>query len=340
MSTDSFRISSVIPAAPRDVYRAWLDSAGHTRMTGSKATVEPHVGGRHTAWDGYIFGEHVELVPERRIVQTWTTTEFPPDSPPSRVEIHLEPEGSGTRITVVHTEIPPGMGGSYETGWQQFYFEPMRQYFSQLAEEVPEPDPPTVQVPLTEAYAAAGSAPGAFGAALARGAADEDDDGLDDDHHDGASAAAGDDGDDGDDDDDDVDGVDDDAGVEETQAAQVVNIGVAEDDDGDEDGDDEGADDDDDDPEPAAQLTREATKRAPKRTATKNATKKASKKATKKATKKAAKKATKKAAKKTTKTRAAKKGAAKKATKKGAKRGVAKKAAKKKTAKKAGKARR
>ena len=41
MATDSIRVSTVIPAHPERVYRAWLDAGEHGAFTGSKATGEP-----------------------------------------------------------------------------------------------------------------------------------------------------------------------------------------------------------------------------------------------------------------------------------------------------------
>ncbi len=126
---DSLRLTTFLPATPRQVYQTWLDSKGHTAFTGAKAEVEARVGGRHRAWDDYITGRVLELEVNRRIVMTWRTTEFPSGSPDSRVEVLLEPEKSGTRLTLLHSQIPPGDGPKYDEGWQENYFEPMGEYF-------------------------------------------------------------------------------------------------------------------------------------------------------------------------------------------------------------------
>ena len=80
---NEFTISTVLPAPPEKVFRAWLSSEGHTAMTGSPARIEPRVGGAFTAWDGYISGRTAALKPYTRIVQDWRTTEFPDGSPDS-----------------------------------------------------------------------------------------------------------------------------------------------------------------------------------------------------------------------------------------------------------------
>ncbi len=130
MGTETIQVSGVIHASPERIYQAWLDSEEHTRFTGGKASVESGIGGRFTAWDGYIEGTTIELEPGRRIVQAWRTTEFPSESPDSRVEIHLEPVDDGTRIFLLHSEIPTGQGSQYEQGWKEHYLEPLARYFA------------------------------------------------------------------------------------------------------------------------------------------------------------------------------------------------------------------
>jgi activator of HSP90 ATPase len=127
---DSFTISAIIPASAEKIYEAWLSSEGHSLMTGSQAEVQAGIGGAFKAWDGYIWGKTLELDPHRRIVQAWRTSEFPEDSPDSHVEILLEEIAEGTKITLVHTNIPVGQAESYKEGWDDFYFTPMRAYFS------------------------------------------------------------------------------------------------------------------------------------------------------------------------------------------------------------------
>lgn len=59
-------------------------------------------------WDGYIEGIDEELEPGRRIVHSWRATEFPPDSPDSRLEIVLEGVEGGARITLHHGSLAEG----------------------------------------------------------------------------------------------------------------------------------------------------------------------------------------------------------------------------------------
>ena len=125
----SFSLSATFPTTPHTLYDAWLDSDVHAAMTGGEdAACSPEVGGPFTAWSGYIEGENLELEPGKRIVQAWRTTEFEENDPDSEIELLFEPVPTGTKLTLTHRNIPNGEA-DYEKGWQDFYFEPMQEFF-------------------------------------------------------------------------------------------------------------------------------------------------------------------------------------------------------------------
>ena len=126
---EKIELSTIFPAGPERIYRAWLDSAEHTAFTGGAAIIEPQVGGAFSAWDGYIQGATLVLEPNRRIVQTWRTTDFPEGSADSRLEVLLEEVQVGTKLTLIHSEIPDCQGEDYRQGWVENYFNPMEEYF-------------------------------------------------------------------------------------------------------------------------------------------------------------------------------------------------------------------
>lgn len=126
--TIEFTVSAVIPAAPQEIYDAWLSSEGHTAMTGGEANVSAEPGAEFNAWDGYISGRNVELNSGKRIVQTWRTAEFAEADGDSTIEVTLEPVEGGTLLTLRHSQAPDG-GEHYEQGWAKSYFEPMKDFF-------------------------------------------------------------------------------------------------------------------------------------------------------------------------------------------------------------------
>ena len=129
--TEAIEVSTLLPVTPQRLYEAWLDGDEHGKFSGGIAEVDPRVGGRYSAWDGYITGVTLELQPPRRILQSWRTSDFPPGSPDSRLEVLMKEEADGTRLTLRHTDIPDGQGEDYRQGWLDYYFEPMMAYFSE-----------------------------------------------------------------------------------------------------------------------------------------------------------------------------------------------------------------
>jgi activator of HSP90 ATPase len=128
--TYDFKLSCTFPASPEAVYDAWLDSAKHSAMTGAGAKITKRVGGAYSAWDGYITGKTVELIPAKRIVQTWRTTQFAGDDPDSTITVELAPTKTGARLMLTHSGVPDGQTSYEKGGWQDNYFAPMKAYFA------------------------------------------------------------------------------------------------------------------------------------------------------------------------------------------------------------------
>ena len=128
--TEELELSIDFPVTSCHVFNAWLDSQAHSLFTGSPANIDPQVGGDFTAWDDYISGKNLALEPCRRILQSWRTTEFPPEAPDSILEILIEDVNQGARLTLRHTLIPDGQATQYREGWEDYYFKPMLEYFT------------------------------------------------------------------------------------------------------------------------------------------------------------------------------------------------------------------
>jgi activator of HSP90 ATPase len=127
---NGFILSAVFDVELEVLFKAWLDSKEHSKFTGSPAKISPKVGGKFSAWDGYITGETTEIDKNHKIVQQWRTTEFPDSSPDSILMLTFEKAKNGTKLISKHTRIPEGQADEYRQGWEEFYFEPMKKYFS------------------------------------------------------------------------------------------------------------------------------------------------------------------------------------------------------------------
>lgn len=150
MKKEGLRVQTTVPAAPTTLYLAWLSSEQHGAMTGSTAKIDPSVGGKFSAQNGYISGKLVTLDLGRRIVMALRTSDFPRDAHDSRVEVHFEALGGSTRLTVLHTDIPEGQGEKYKSMWNDQYFHAMRTFFSKYLPDPRKPPPPRRPPPPPE----------------------------------------------------------------------------------------------------------------------------------------------------------------------------------------------
>jgi activator of HSP90 ATPase len=130
VETTTIKQKAIIPAAPKEVYEAYVDAKKHSKFTGSKATGKAVTGGKFTAWDGYIFGKNLELEEGKRLVQEWTTTDWLKGYPPSKLELTFREVPGGTEILMVHSNVPKEQADEIADGWTEFYWNPMKEYFS------------------------------------------------------------------------------------------------------------------------------------------------------------------------------------------------------------------
>ncbi len=128
----NFECTARISASPTEVFNAWLDSSKHAKMTGGGAECSDQAGDNFSAWDGYISGKNLTIVPNSCIKQAWRTTEFKETDDSSLLEIQFEKAGSGCQVTLIHSQIPVGQP-DYKQGWKDHYFSPMEKYFGMLS---------------------------------------------------------------------------------------------------------------------------------------------------------------------------------------------------------------
>lgn len=123
-----FTLKTTLNASAEKVYNAWLDSNAHSQMTGGEADIHNAVGASFSAWDGYIEGRNIALETNKRIVQSWRTSEFEESDEDSQIEILLNESEGQTELTLIHTKLSED-GEHYIKGWKEHYFEPMQVYF-------------------------------------------------------------------------------------------------------------------------------------------------------------------------------------------------------------------
>ena len=121
----TIRQSVTFKASPHDIYETLMDSRKHSKFTGNKASISRKVGGKFTAYGGYIGGTNLQLVPNKKIVQSWRGSDWQKDQL-SRATFALKKVRAGTRLTFTQSGVPDKHYKSIKQGWITYYWNPMK----------------------------------------------------------------------------------------------------------------------------------------------------------------------------------------------------------------------
>ena len=126
IKTKNIEQSVTIKAAPHEVYESLMDSHRHSKLTGEKADISRKVGGKFTAYGQYIEGVNLELLPDKKIVQSWRASDWPEGHYSKATFLLAEIEG-GTQLTLIQTGVPEEQSDDISQGWWDFYWTPMKE---------------------------------------------------------------------------------------------------------------------------------------------------------------------------------------------------------------------
>lgn len=126
MKTKTIRQSISFRASPHDIYEALMDSRKHSEFTGDEANISRKIGGKFTAGSGYIDGINIELVPDRKIVQSWRGSDWPKDHY-SKATFSLKQVKEGANLSFVQAGVPEQHYEEISQGWRDYYWIPMKE---------------------------------------------------------------------------------------------------------------------------------------------------------------------------------------------------------------------
>lgn len=118
-----YATSIEIEAAPDAVFDYLVTETGMTAWMGQHATLDPQAGGTFEVdIAGHpIRGEYLRVERPHRVVVSWGhagSTDLPPGA--STVEFTLTPTAQGTRVDLVHSQLPPLSLPGHADGWTHF----------------------------------------------------------------------------------------------------------------------------------------------------------------------------------------------------------------------------
>lgn len=121
-----FKKYYIVQAPPEEVYLALTNPNTIHLWTGEVAKMSTEVGSEFSLWEGSIVGKNLEFEENKKLVQQWY---FDGEEPESIVTIKLHPDKKGTSVELVHTNIPDDAYDEMEDGWENLYFNYLKEFY-------------------------------------------------------------------------------------------------------------------------------------------------------------------------------------------------------------------
>ncbi|XP_053962175.1 activator of 90 kDa heat shock protein ATPase homolog 1 [Anastrepha ludens] len=111
-----------------DLYNALTKAEMVTAFTRAPAKVDSSRGGEFVLYGGNVHGKFEELVPEKRIKQSWRLKNWP-SGHYSEVVIELEETKNNTQMKLLQTGIPASEFDAMRANWHRYYWHSIKQTF-------------------------------------------------------------------------------------------------------------------------------------------------------------------------------------------------------------------
>jgi uncharacterized protein YndB with AHSA1/START domain len=126
MPADPITESVYIEASPERVFEHFTRADTLVRWMGEYAVLDPTAGGEFTVdiRGVPVRGHYLEVDPPSRLLISWGhagSERLPPGA--SVLEVCLQPTGSGTTVTILHTGLPKPEATGHRQGWRYFLDE-------------------------------------------------------------------------------------------------------------------------------------------------------------------------------------------------------------------------
>ncbi len=114
-----------IKAPIEEVWKALVDPTYIDKWGGGPAKMSDEEGFEFSLWDGEIYGKNIEVVPFKKLTQEWIEGKW---DKASIVIFTLKNVGESTYLDLVHSDFPQGEYDDLDTGWRDFYLEPLKDF--------------------------------------------------------------------------------------------------------------------------------------------------------------------------------------------------------------------
>ena len=113
------------------LYSQYLNPKVHSEITDSTAVISSKEGKNFSAYDGYITGKNIRLLPDKMIVQSWKASDWK-ENEESVLVLEFENSGEDCFLQMTHIGVPESELSGISRGWKDFYWSPWKKYLKEL----------------------------------------------------------------------------------------------------------------------------------------------------------------------------------------------------------------
>ncbi|OGH05214.1 MAG: hypothetical protein A2W22_01170 [Candidatus Levybacteria bacterium RBG_16_35_11] len=126
----SLKKSYLINTSPFKIWKGLTIPKEIEKWTGSPAVMDEREGTNFKLWDGDIFGKNKEMIKNKKIVQEWYSGNW---DKPSIVTLLINNKDGKSEVELIHDDIPDNDFESINQGWDDYYFNPLKEYLERSA---------------------------------------------------------------------------------------------------------------------------------------------------------------------------------------------------------------
>ncbi len=115
-----------VNATPEEVFAAITNPFTIELWSGYPAVMEAKENTEFSIFDGDIAGRNISITENKQLVQEWYFGDSPEQS---IVTIDLSPNANGTRVNLLHTNVPDEEVEEFTTGWNEYYWGAIKEFF-------------------------------------------------------------------------------------------------------------------------------------------------------------------------------------------------------------------
>lgn len=118
----------LIKAPIEEVWRALVNTSYIDQWGGGPSKMDGEAGTKFSLWGGSIWGQNLEVIPNKKLVQDWYSNEEIKWEEPSKVTFTLQEKKDAVKLELLHENVPDENVDSIYAGWKDYYLEPLKKH--------------------------------------------------------------------------------------------------------------------------------------------------------------------------------------------------------------------